>query len=878
MTASSDDSWRVARLLFAVSARRWKNRVLLRMFPRRSPRRGEPARRPTPRKGPRWGVLGIVLGVVTLLGVTAWYVGLVGRLSQRLDRPESDDVIAIRRGTYEDLRRAEAAVRAERSTRPADETRDEEGLRREALDRAVMPFWVETHTDRHGRDNARAVRERLESHYLRRGLGGFQSDRRQDVSYLLGRHAWSQATSRRDMERALALTGLVLFAMLLFKAFSAANADLKDPTWDLEWLLAFPVATRGVFLARILHVSVLNAFSWLFLFPFFVVALLSASRPVLAVPVAAVATLLVNLFLGSLQVLGETFLRQTLSRARLSNVLGVCTILQMLLLLAILSTAAAPEATGALVAIARRLPDGLLYFPACLPLALCERGPAGWALLGLLAAGAVALAVLSAGLCQRMVQGGLTKPSGTGERRRRPAETTKARPLGLVGGMLGKELLLLVRDRSFLCQTVVLPVLICLFQLVLNRRLVLAATRSPRHVAALAFGTGAYVLLASSASLLVSEIRGLWMLYSLPERLESLLVQKVKLWVLVGVVFSAIVLGAAGGSFWRWDLRGAFDAALALLGVGIVGAVSAGVAVLATDVGAERPRVASTGVLLSMLLAGLYVAALYANSIWPKLIIVTLFVLVAFAVWQKVRDRIGYLLDPTERPGPQLGLSDGLIAAFAFFAVQSILFAALAKFGLETLDLLVLTYAAAGLLVAPASLLIFWRRKIPKLLYRVGLLRDRSAGASSGWWASAARGLAWGLAAGAVGSVYLMVVEHVEPLRQLKQQTPLLAGAQGNPLWVLVAAILVAPLLEEYLFRGLLYRGMARSFGPAVAIAGSSAVFAVLHPPIALVPVFGLGVAAAICFRRTGLLIAPVAAHVTYNLVVLAAGCVLQLR
>ncbi|HUT01644.1 MAG TPA: CPBP family intramembrane glutamic endopeptidase, partial [Phycisphaerae bacterium] len=92
----------------------------------------------------------------------------------------------------------------------------------------------------------------------------------------------------------------------------------------------------------------------------------------------------------------------------------------------------------------------------------------------------------------------------------------------------------------------------------------------------------------------------------------------------------------------------------------------------------------------------------------------------------------------------------------------------------------------------------------------------------------------------------------------------------------LLLAVLVAPVLEEYLFRGLLYRGLQRSFHPAVAVAGSAAVFAVIHPPIAILPVFGLGVAAAISFRRTGLLLAPITAHVTYNLLVMAAAYVLK--
>ena len=866
---------RVVWVLFRVAARQWRNRVWVRLSARRASRPGPGGRKPTPRRTPKWGVLGWLLAVLMVLGVTSWYVGLVGRLAVLLDRPTSPGAVFIRQSTFDELRKAEVAFRSGPRVRTETQPVGPAEIRRAVLKSAQMPFWFEAHGSRRSKADADRWQQQMRERYVRRGLAGFRPGRENVLANVLGAQAWSQPDQRRDMMRALALTLTCLFFMLLFKAFSAANADLKDPTWTVEWLLTFPIDLRGVFLARVLHVSVLNAFSWLFLFPFFLVAYISAGRYVLALPAAVAATLAVNLILGGVQVIGETWLRQTLSPSRRSNVMGLCTILQTLLLMATLLAAAAPEAAAALLAIARKMPAAALYGPLCLGLQVCRPGWAAWGTLAGMFAAAVAFAVLAGHVSERMVRGGLTKPSTAPDRRRTPAGTLR-KPGRLFRGMLGKELLLLARDRSFLCQTVVLPVLICLFQLVLNRHLLRAATSSQQHATALAFGTGAYVMLASGASLLVSELRSLWMLYSLPHRLERLLLRKVSLWSMVGVVFTAAVLVAASNEKWHWDLQNTINAALALVGVAIVGAVSAGVAVLATDVSAERPRVAGTAVLLNMVLASMYLAAIYAESLWAKLIILTLFALVACAIWQKVRDRIGYLLDPTERPPPQLSLSDGLVAAFAFFAVQSLLVVILMKFPLETLDLLALTYTGAGAIVAPLSLLAFRRRRVPDLLRRVGLAGSADGRTSSRWPAAMLRGLAWGLAAAAFGIVYLMAVEQIAPLRRLKQQTPILGGEGGNALWILLLAVLVAPVLEEYLFRGLLYRGLQRSFHPAVAVAGSAAVFAVIHPPIAILPVFGLGVAAAISFRRTGLLLAPITTHVTYNLLVMAAAYVLK--
>ena len=45
----------------------------------------------------------------------------------------------------------------------------------------------------------------------------------------------------------------------------------------------------------------------------------------------------------------------------------------------------------------------------------------------------------------------------------------------------------------------------------------------------------------------------------------------------------------------------------------------------------------------------------------------------AHAFWQKLRENVPYLLDPTQRPPPALGIGDALIAVFAFFAGQRLI-------------------------------------------------------------------------------------------------------------------------------------------------------------------------------------------------------------
>jgi ABC-2 type transport system permease protein len=62
---------------------------------------------------------------------------------------------------------------------------------------------------------------------------------------------------------------------------------------------------------------------------------------------------------------------------------------------------------------------------------------------------------------------------------------------------------------------------------------------------------------------------------------------------------------------------------------------------------------------------------------------------------------------------------------------------------------------------------------------------------------------------------------------------------------------------------------MRRVAGPALAILGSAALFALLHPPVAVIPVFGLGIATAISFEKSRILWAPIITHAVYNTCVL---------
>jgi membrane protease YdiL (CAAX protease family) len=75
-------------------------------------------------------------------------------------------------------------------------------------------------------------------------------------------------------------------------------------------------------------------------------------------------------------------------------------------------------------------------------------------------------------------------------------------------------------------------------------------------------------------------------------------------------------------------------------------------------------------------------------------------------------------------------------------------------------------------------------------------------------------------------------------------------------------------VFEEFIFRGILYRGFRQSVRAPIAVAASALVFALVHPAATALPVFVMAALAASSYERTGWLATPVVAHMTYNAIV----------
>lgn len=81
-----------------------------------------------------------------------------------------------------------------------------------------------------------------------------------------------------------------------------------------------------------------------------------------------------------------------------------------------------------------------------------------------------------------------------------------------------------------------------------------------------------------------------------------------------------------------------------------------------------------------------------------------------------------------------------------------------------------------------------------------------------------------------------------------------------------VAVVVLAPLAEEVMYRGVLLRGFAARMGPGPAIAATSVIFAAAHGELILMPgLVAFAVVLGLLAHWSEGLAAPVAAHMAFN-------------
>jgi hypothetical protein len=305
-------------------------------------------------------------------------------------------------------------------------------------------------------------------------------------------------------------------------------------------------------------------------------------------------------------------------------------------------------------------------------------------------------------------------------------------------------------------------------------------------------------------------------------------------------------------------------AVVVLVGVPIFSMIATALGVFGCDPLEQdvQKRVRISYLYIYMALASFYAYAIYASTIWQRATLMVLTALVAFALWQRARDRIPYLLDPSALPPARVSISDGLIAALMFFVLQGLIsmfeLAAAAPSRTFTASMLWIAYTGAGAITYLVMRTLYWRAgtaEVPRVL-------------GGGFPHAALLGIAGGAVAAAFGLAY---VTAARAYGWFPESFPQAGHALDltTALWLGALAVIAAPIFEEFIFRGLIFGGLLRSLGIGMSTLASAAIFALVHPPASVVPVFVLGLCTALVYARTRMLAASMIVHALYNAVVL---------
>jgi hypothetical protein len=703
--------------------------------------------------------------------------------------------------------------------------------------------------------------------YDQKGIDGFVPVRLGRPAWYPRLRAWSNPILSPVLIHALGLILLILAGARHCWTLGNRNQDLGQVERSTEWLFTLPASGRDLFGAQILGHAFIDPVAWIGTIPILLVIYLSSGAGwAVVIPAVLCNSLYLSLIMSSLRVVSETWLRKSLAPARLKNLQALFTLVGIVLLFLLFALARSQDVVQWVVRVARLGSPLLIWNPFSIPAAAFFLPPsvvAAWEILG------VAVIVPSAiWFCSFLVRDGLVAAPAAYIGGRRAAAGRDFLPAGIIG----KDLRLLLRDRNFFVQTLVAPALIVCFQIVFNVGMAESIGSNFHYAATFAFAVGAYVMISTGLNVLAVEGNSLWMLYGLPVALPSIMLRKTMLWSALGLSYAVIVLALCA---WHIRVFQGIDlsyALVALAGVIIYSFIASGMGMLATDpleVEVKR-RIRPGMIYLYTILATLYGYALYAPSTWARLGQIVLSSLLAYALWQKVRDRSPFLLDAVSMPPPRVSLADGLMAALGFFVLQGLFTILFIHARLPFGEAIVLAYSTAGVLVVGFTLLMFWRARVVGVLSAIGFAGPRDGRRPR----AILIGVAMGVAGGFIAFGYLYILHLFPALDRLRGRAQELAGIRGW--WLVLLAVIAAPLCEEFIFRGLVFRGMRRSLPARWSIAGSAAVFAICHPPISVIPVFIMGVLAAFGFELTGWIITPICVHTTYNGLVLLSGLIPQ--
>jgi ABC-2 type transport system permease protein len=705
---------------------------------------------------------------------------------------------------------------------------------------------------------AQSAKKLAEKRFEASGLSGFEP--------ISAQKPWRGALAALNLQtRLAALKTLGLFFLLVnlaatCLALGLMNKSLANDGPDLIWLFQFPVSRPVLFVAKLLEYAFDNPIILIVNLVLSTVFLMECGCAFAqATCLATLLALTAALSAGAVRLAAEVWMLDRCSRKSRSAIISLTAVTGSAVMMFLLGCANSQPVMNSLSAASHLIPDGLLWSPFSLGFGpqigrgltmLSWLPPLGMS--AILCGGAIWLATT-------LTSRGLACRNSTAPRHSEPSRNAVG--AAMFRGVVLKELLQMRRRPGYVIQILVTPVIILAM---LYAQGFQAATHfltgSAGSVCAAIFAGTIYLLSIAASQTLAGELKTLWFLQCQPRSLADSIRTKARVWGAIGTGLAIAITAGAATVRWadRWDVLvrvPAMAASTWLLAEVVFGSLALG----ATIVSEQRIRFRSTAMFLPLLIGADAAKAIYDGSPWQQIIYVAWLLALRVALRQKQLAELGWLSEPVESPPKKLDVLHGLIAVLGFLSIRDFLAPCLASAGLDPTAAITGAYCGSSLLVS--AVCWSWLRR-----NRLSILP--TARPTSVW-----RPLVAGLLAACCVAIACVPVmrEFATSAGSALVIWNSTSGMANYPTLFLVGmVVIVAPLFEEWIFRGMLYQSLRRSTGIAASVALTTLLFAAIHPLISCIGVVPLGITTAIVAERTKRLWPSIAIHMAYNAVVVA--------
>jgi membrane protease YdiL (CAAX protease family) len=233
----------------------------------------------------------------------------------------------------------------------------------------------------------------------------------------------------------------------------------------------------------------------------------------------------------------------------------------------------------------------------------------------------------------------------------------------------------------------------------------------------------------------------------------------------------------------------------------------------------------------------------------------------ACALWHALPQRAALALDRSALRTPAVTASYALATLLALQFVRGFVLGVATSAGASLPRATTIAWLMSGSLVLGSSLLWLWMHGSPALSEQLGIC------AGKGRRAILREGLLWSLPAILFNQAYWAVAgAHVaESLQPASAPPATMTVLAASPIAALVVGVVVGPIVEELLFRGMLYRSLRTGWAVLPCWLLTTAVFLTDHTPAAAIPVVFGSVCITLAFERSRSLYASLLVHALYN-------------